>query len=177
VDFGSYAQQAAKLANADLSDLAALRTALADRPWFAEQVGPDDLTRVRQAQPDLRGVFELAAAGDGAGAVRAINALLASVPVAPRVSGHDEQSWHLHVTSGAAAGQDLLAEAFMGLAVTVIDLGSDRLGSCARDGCDNVYVDTSPNRSRRYCSDRCSSRANVAAFRARRRRSTAAVSD
>ena len=31
------------------------------------------------------------------------------------------------------------------------------------------FVDTSPNRSRRYCSDRCSSRANVAAYRARQR--------
>jgi predicted RNA-binding Zn ribbon-like protein len=30
-------------------------------------------------------------------------------------------------------------------------------------------VDTSPNQSRRYCSDRCSSRANVAAYRARQR--------
>ena len=35
--------------------------------------------------------------------------------------------------------------------------------------CEHVYVDTSPNRSRRYCSERCSSRANVAAYRARRR--------
>jgi predicted RNA-binding Zn ribbon-like protein len=32
-----------------------------------------------------------------------------------------------------------------------------------------VFVDTSPNQSRRYCSDRCSSRANVAAYRARQR--------
>ena len=30
-------------------------------------------------------------------------------------------------------------------------------------------VDTSPNQSRRYCSDRCSSRANVAAYRARQK--------
>ncbi|NEE27579.1 CGNR zinc finger domain-containing protein, partial [Streptomyces sp. SID7982] len=30
-------------------------------------------------------------------------------------------------------------------------------------------LDTSTNRSRRYCSDRCATRANVAAYRARKR--------
>jgi hypothetical protein len=34
-------------------------------------------------------------------------------------------------------------------------------------------VDVSPNQSRRYCSDRCSSRANVAAYRARQREAAA----
>ncbi|WP_141743598.1 CGNR zinc finger domain-containing protein, partial [Streptomyces abyssalis] len=32
-----------------------------------------------------------------------------------------------------------------------------------------AYLDTSTNRSRRYCSDRCATRANVAAYRARKR--------
>ena len=32
-----------------------------------------------------------------------------------------------------------------------------------------VFIDTSTNRSRRYCSDRCATRANVAAYRARRK--------
>lgn len=57
----------------------------------------------------------------------------------------------------------------MGMAIVVCDLGPDRFGSCQAAKCANVFVDTSPNRSRRYCSDRCSSRANVAAFRARRK--------
>ena len=46
---------------------------------------------------------------------------------------------------------------------------SYRLGVCHASSCDNVFVDTSPNQSRRYCSDRCSSRANVAAYRARQK--------
>ena len=57
----------------------------------------------------------------------------------------------------------------MGLANLVCDLGATRLGICSEPRCDNVFVDTSPNQSRRYCSDRCSSRANVAAFRARQK--------
>jgi predicted RNA-binding Zn ribbon-like protein len=32
-----------------------------------------------------------------------------------------------------------------------------------------VFIDTSVNRTRRYCSDRCASRANVTAYRARKR--------
>jgi hypothetical protein len=43
-----------------------------------------------------------------------------------------------------------------------------------------VFIDTSTNRSRRYCSDRCATRANVAAYRARRKeqaRAAAAASE
>jgi predicted RNA-binding Zn ribbon-like protein len=35
--------------------------------------------------------------------------------------------------------------------------------------CPDVYVDTSRNASRRYCSDTCASRATVAAYRARQK--------
>jgi predicted RNA-binding Zn ribbon-like protein len=76
----------------------------------------------------------------------------------------------MHVANRAASVAELLVgEALMGLANLVCDLGATRLGLCSEPRCDHVFVDTSPNQSRRYCSDRCSSRANVAAFRARRR--------
>ena len=45
----------------------------------------------------------------------------------------------------------------------------DRLRRCAGDGCDQVLVDLSRNRSRRFCDAGCGNRANVAAYRARRR--------
>jgi len=51
----------------------------------------------------------------------------------------------------------------------IVDVGANRLGVCSAERCDNVYVDTSPNASKRYCSERCASRANVAAYRARRK--------
>jgi predicted RNA-binding Zn ribbon-like protein len=57
----------------------------------------------------------------------------------------------------------------LGLSTLVCDLGATRLGVCDASPCTNVFVDTSPNQSRRYCSDRCSSRANVAAYRARQK--------
>jgi predicted RNA-binding Zn ribbon-like protein len=58
----------------------------------------------------------------------------------------------------------------MGLATLVTDLGVDRLGLCHATPCRRAFLDTSSNRSRRYCSERCASRANVAAYRARKRK-------
>ena len=44
-----------------------------------------------------------------------------------------------------------------------------RIGICSAEGCANVYVDTSRNASRRYCSNTCASRSTVAAYRARQK--------
>ena len=64
----------------------------------------------------------------------------------------------------------LVRESLLGLTVLVVRPRPDPARRVQRRArCTNVYVDTSPNQSRRYCSDRCSSRANVAAYRARRR--------
>jgi predicted RNA-binding Zn ribbon-like protein len=76
----------------------------------------------------------------------------------------------MHVADRDSSVSELLiAESLMGLSTLVCDLGATRLGVCDASGCSHVFVDTSPNQSRRYCSDRCSSRANVAAYRARQR--------
>jgi predicted RNA-binding Zn ribbon-like protein len=45
----------------------------------------------------------------------------------------------------------------------------DRLRVCTADDCNNVVVDLSKNRSRRFCERGCGNRANVAAYRARKR--------
>ena len=42
----------------------------------------------------------------------------------------------------------------------------DRLGVCTAPRCDRVYVDTSRNGTRRYCSTSCQNRVKTAAFRA-----------
>ena len=56
----------------------------------------------------------------------------------------------------------------MGLANVVCDYGKTRLGVCRAVDCECVYVDVSRNAQRRFCSDACANRTNVAAFRARR---------
>ncbi|OON81209.1 CGNR zinc finger domain-containing protein [Streptomyces tsukubensis] len=135
-----------------------------------------DVTRFRGVRARLRAVFEAADEGDPTLAVDLLNSLLLEFPVSPQISGHDhlddegDPRWHMHLAdhpSNATAG--FAAIAAMGLAFHLTEYGVDRLGLCEAAPCRNAYLDTSTNRSRRYCSDRCATRANVAAYRARKR--------
>ena len=171
MDFVRYADSAAQLVNAPLDDAAGAEALLVERQWLVPKLVERDTRVLRRFQRELRPVFEAASADEETLVVDRLNALLSRHPVTPFIAGHDSQSWHLHVSDRASSVADLLiAEALLGLAVAVCDLGATRPGVCRASGCDEVFVDTSPNRSRRYCSERCSSRANVAAYRARRRR-------
>ncbi|GAA1442348.1 CGNR zinc finger domain-containing protein [Mycobacterium cookii] len=174
MDFIRYAERAASLVNADLADETALHEHLADRSWLHRSVAPGDVASLQAFQSDLRPVFEASDVDDVPLVVSQLNDLLAAHPVTPMISDHDPDNLHMHVANRAASVAELLVgEALMGLANLVCDLGATRLGTCSEARCDHVYVDTSPNQSRRYCSDRCSSRANVAAFRARQKAASA----
>jgi predicted RNA-binding Zn ribbon-like protein len=169
VDVVRYAEEAAGLVNADLPDAAALRAHLTRREWLHDRVTDRDAAALRRLQPRLREVFEASDTGLVDDVVAGLNALLEQHPVAPQITDHDGRL-HLHVATRTASVADLLlGEALLGLSTLVCDLGPTRLGVCAARDCEAVFVDTSPNASRRYCSDRCSSRANVAAYRARQR--------
>ena len=53
--------------------------------------------------------------------------------------------------------------------VDVVRTGAlDRLRICAYPDCDDVLVDLSKNRSKRFCDGGCGNRAAVSAYRARR---------
>lgn len=175
MDFIRYAEASAALLNADLSEVDGLVAYLEGRTWLHERATDRDCMLLRKFQRELRPVFEAGEADDTAGVVGRLNELMVRHPITPRISGHDEHDLHLHVATDHASVADLLVgESLLGLATLVCDLGPDRLGVCSAQPCTNVFVDTSPNRSRRYCSERCSSRANVAAFRARQKAVTSA---
>src|SRR4029078_10034725 len=107
--------------------------------------------------------------------VDGINELMVRHPITPQISAHDPGHLHIHAASKTQSVAELLVgESLLGLANLICDLGPTRLGLCAAAPCTNVYVDTSPNQSRRYFSDRCSSRANVADYRARQKATAAA---
>jgi hypothetical protein len=170
VDFVRYAELAAALVNAPLETEADLGAHLADRRWLQQRVEHRDVPLLVQLQVELRAVFEASDRGDEHGVVSLMNHLLSSYPVSPYIAGHDSATWHLHVAEkGSSVSELITAECLMGVAMLVVDYGPTRLGVCSADRCSRVFVDTSPNSSRRYCSDRCSSRANVAAYRARRK--------
>ncbi|QNN53789.1 CGNR zinc finger domain-containing protein [Nocardioides mesophilus] len=176
MDFVRYAERSAGLVNADLEDVDAVVEILGhQRAWLHGQVVDRDATALRRFQRELRPVFEASNTGDEHRVVELLNELLAKHPVTPYIAGHgardgEEADWHMHVADRQSSVAELLvAESLMGLSTLVCDLGATRLGVCDATPCDHVFVDTSPNQSRRYCSDRCSSRANVAAYRARQK--------
>ena len=170
MDFVRYADLAAGLVNAPMESQQDLSDYLQRRRWLQPRIEERDMSPLKRLRRELRPIFEASDAGDEAEVVALLNALLSKYPVSPHIAGHDSESWHLHVAErGSSVSALITAECIMGLAMLVVDFGPTRLGVCAADKCDNVFVDTSPNQSRRYCSDRCSSRANVAAYRARRK--------
>jgi predicted RNA-binding Zn ribbon-like protein len=176
MDFVRYAERAADLVNADLADADALVGFLAARAWLQDKVVERDATALRRFQRELRPVFEASNERDEHAVVDLLNTLLAKHPVTPYIAGHEPGNWHMHVADQTSSVAELLvAESLMGLSTLVCDLGASRLGVCDASPCTHVFVDTSPNQSRRYCSDRCSSRANVAAYRARQKAQGAAV--
>jgi predicted RNA-binding Zn ribbon-like protein len=175
VDFVRYAEASARLLNADLTDADALVRHLVGREWLHAQCTDRDATVLRRFVRELRPVFEASDVGDTRAVIDGLNELMERHPITPRISDHDADDLHLHVATKAASVADLLiGEALLGLATLVCDLEPTRLGVCSASPCTNVYVDTSPNQSRRYCSERCSSRANVAAYRARQKASSPA---
>jgi predicted RNA-binding Zn ribbon-like protein len=174
MDFVRYAERSAGLVNADLGDAGHLIHFLDERAWLHAAVEERDAVALRRFVKELRPVFEASNAGDEHSVVDQLNRLLAKHPVTPYIAGHQPGRFHMHVADRESSVSELLiAESLMGLSTLVCDLGATRLGVCDASPCTNVFVDTSPNQSRRYCSDRCSSRANVAAFRARQRAATA----
>jgi predicted RNA-binding Zn ribbon-like protein len=170
VDFDAYAQSAVELVNSRLETPDDLRKLLrADDLTLTDR----ELAVVRRAQRRLREVFALGTAGKDTDVVAELNTLLDAFPVKPRISGHDATDWHMHVTGrGSSSTSEFLARAVWGLAVWLCQFGSARFGVCADDRCGNVYLDTSSNNCRRFCSERCATRSHVAAHRARKRAQT-----
>ncbi|WP_194894356.1 CGNR zinc finger domain-containing protein [Catenulispora pinisilvae] len=127
------------------------------------------LPELREARPRLRRVFELAATGRVERATDALNKLLCDFPVSASISDHTT-GWHLHLSDEPQGpARSYVTGAAFGLAYTIAERGPERLGLCDALPCRAVFVDTTTNSSRRYCSDRCATRANVAAYRARKR--------
>ncbi|MFJ8644623.1 CGNR zinc finger domain-containing protein [Streptomyces sp. NPDC093546] len=187
MELASYSDYAVRLVNTEeparnkdsLTSVEAVRGLFGEASQMARRATDADVTRFRSVRARLRAVFTAADAGDQTQAVDLLNSLLLEFPVSPQISGHDyldeegRPRWHLHLAdhpSNATAGYAAIAA--MGLAIHLTEFGADRLGLCQAAPCRNAYLDTSTNRSRRYCSDRCATRANVAAYRARKRLET-----
>lgn len=118
---------------------------------------------------DLRAVFTAVAAGDIDGAAHRLNGLLAATGAHPVLERHDGEPWHIHFHSDdeTSRARGWAAGCATGLAIVLGGELYDRLGVCTAPHCDRVYVDTSRNGSRRFCSTACQNRVKATAFRER----------
>lgn len=150
-----------------LATLDALRAFYEGWGWTGRFDGDAaELEQARALRDRLRRVWVLAE--DEVAAVEAVNALLREGRALPQLVEHDDYGWHVHATDADAPfARRMQVEAAMAF-VDVIRAGElSRLRVCAADDCDDVLVDLSRNRSRRYCDGGCGNRLAAAAYRSR----------
>ena len=175
MDYDTYASNAVELA----IDLANVDRAVDGWPadvlrahdeWFSPGSARDLDAEGARAAAEIAGMVRAVALAESrADVLDRLNALLSRARPQPHATDHDGEL-HLHYTPADAPVLDQLTTTVaMGLAQVVAQHGWQRLGVCSAEGCEDVYVDTSRNASRRYCSNTCASRSTVAAYRARRK--------
>jgi predicted RNA-binding Zn ribbon-like protein len=125
-----------------------------------------ELETVRAIRPRL---YELLSAQRD-DAVNLVNGILADFRARPRLVRNDTLDWHIcAVVDHDTLASRILVETAMAMTnvITADEMG--RLGVCIADGCYGLFLDSSRNRSRRYCSTACANREAVAAYRGRQK--------
>lgn len=159
------AYQAAGLPD-PLGTVSDFRALVAGQPELTDAVTLADLSALRAARTELSEIFTAGAGGRAAVAAAALNGMLARSPIHPELVRHDDQQWHVHLAEHGSAADKIMARVVFAVTLIVSRYGMDRLGVCAIAACPRVFIDSSPNRSRRYCAE-CAVRANVTAIRSR----------
>jgi predicted RNA-binding Zn ribbon-like protein len=150
------------------SDAAALAQILSVDPPSVQHLRSSDVAGFGHLAEQLSHVFAAFAAGDDGSAADLLNMMLATHPAHPRLAmEHGRWRMHHHTTDAALVGMwtSICAEA---LARLLAGGNSNRAGVCADADCGRVYLDTSRNASRRFCSVTCQNRVKTAALRRRR---------
>jgi predicted RNA-binding Zn ribbon-like protein len=150
----------------ELPDAAALDEFVAHWRWTGRRDHDQaELDAVRALRPRLARLWDMSADD----AVGLVNQLLREASALPQLVKHDGWEYHIHATPPDAPLADRMAVDFgMALADVIRTDELARLRYCAAEDCDDVLVDLSKNRSRRFCGPTCANRVNVAAYRSRR---------
>ncbi|SCL20837.1 Putative stress-induced transcription regulator [Micromonospora nigra] len=149
-----------------LPDAAALAAFLATHAFTGRHERTQaELRSVRALRPRLRQIWD----ADTDEVVSIVNGLLRKHRALPQLITHDDEPYHLHaVPRDAPLATRMAVEAAMATADLVRAGELRRLRRCDHPDCDNVFVDLSKNRSRRFCDTGCGNRVAVTAYRARR---------
>ena len=149
-----------------LPDVVALDAFCERWGWTGTRTHDDaELEAVRALRPRLERFWDV----DQDEAVLQVNALLRDGQALPQLVRHGDWGYHVHATPAEAPLASRMAvEAAMAMTDVIRMQQADRMQRCAAPDCDDVLVDLSKNRSRRFCGTTCANRVNVAAYRARR---------
>jgi predicted RNA-binding Zn ribbon-like protein len=142
--------------------------AVLERDDYRPTLTKDQANALTALAERVREVFTASSSGDVASAACMVNDLLEEFGAAPRLDPARGGGWTLHFhgrDTSIVVGWGAGIAAGLGMAI-----GSDlagRLGVCQAAPCDRVYIDTSPNLGKRFCSTRCQSRVKAATHRAK----------
>jgi predicted RNA-binding Zn ribbon-like protein len=124
-----------------------------------------ELAEVQALRPRLRRLWEV---GEDE-VVEIVNGLLREYDALPQLVRHGGYPYHLHATPADAP---LAARMAVDAAMAFVDVvrGGElgRLRICEASDCDDVVVDLTKNRSKRFCDAGCGNRTAVNAYRARK---------
>jgi predicted RNA-binding Zn ribbon-like protein len=171
VNLSSYAELAVRLANTAVQadgEPDSLSTTSACADTFSDCITApftrNDLAVLQYLRAEFTAIFTAAATGNDQAAIGRLNSLLAQFPIQPEMVNHDDQRWHVHLAAQGSASDRFAAGAIIGIALIVSLYGVRRLGICAIASCPRVFIDSSKNRSRRYCAEH-GARGNVSTLR------------
>lgn len=174
VHFNHYGGSAAQLATALINlcrepggrqDLVRLRAVLHEHGIVSGPLSAEQGAELAEWADQLRPVY---GETDQERQIHIVNVLLERGASRPFVSRHGGRAPHLHYfPEDPDAVTRVRAQTAAGLAHVVCEAGGGRLGRCDRDDCETVFLDTSRNGRRRFCSLRCANRVRVADHRAR----------
>ena len=149
-----------------LGSVEALTDFAADHGFDTRNVTTTDLEQLRTARPSLRSAM---LSNNEEEAVTVLNDLLATAQPKPRLVTSPDGEWiFAYADPKAGLADQILAKA---TAEVLNEIRNDRLrwfSTCASSTCEDVFIDSSRNHSRRYCTpDVCGNREAQRAHRSR----------
>lgn len=150
----------------DLTVDAIRRILQTDPTW--PRLEDDDVSGFVFLATRLRSVFDALRRGDLDAAANQLNDLLATHPAYPHLAKDGDQ-WRLHHHPADAAAVPMATAICAEALARVVGAGAaGRVGTCDAPDCDRVFLDSSKNASRRFCSTTCQNRVKATAYRRRR---------
>lgn len=136
---------------------------------LSQAITQADLEEARLLRETLRMAWNSGAAKP---MLHILNPLIAASPVTVQFEEGTEPTVHAQFTPepGLSLVQRMAFDCALGIIDVVRNQGIERMRACASSPCRDVFIDTSRNKSRRFCSDRCANRYNISAFRDRQKK-------